>query len=131
MSDEINGTVVPQNEEPVKEEHVSAPAPAPVSRREGYGDRPIRKRHNGEDYDSRDKGGESGRFSRFKKKGCRFCRDAEMINYKKVDILERFITDGGKILPRRVTGTCAKHQRIVAREIKKARIIALLPFIEK
>ncbi|MBN1532646.1 MAG: 30S ribosomal protein S18 [Spirochaetes bacterium] len=53
------------------------------------------------------------------------------MDYKKVDLIERFITDGGKILPRRVTGTCAKHQRLVARAIKRARILALVPFIEK
>ncbi|HPN14325.1 MAG TPA: 30S ribosomal protein S18, partial [Spirochaetota bacterium] len=45
--------------------------------------------------------------------------------------LERFVTDRGKILPRRVTGTCARHQRVIAREIKRARIIALLPFVEQ
>jgi small subunit ribosomal protein S18 len=54
-----------------------------------------------------------------------------MIDYKKHEILERFITDRGKILPRRVTGTCAKHQRAIAQEIKRSRIVALLPFIEK
>lgn len=72
------------------------------------------------------------RLSRFKKKVCRFCHDKSyVIDYKRSDILENFITDRGKILPRRITGTCAKHQRDVAREIKRARIIALLPFVEK
>ena len=72
------------------------------------------------------------RLSRFKKKICRFCHDKSYaIDYKRSDILENFITDRGKILPRRITGTCAKHQRDVAKEIKKARIIALLPFVEK
>jgi len=69
---------------------------------------------------------------KFRKKVCRFCHDKDLpLDYKRSDILERFITDRGKILPRRVTGTCAKHQRQVAREIKRARIIALLPFVEK
>ena len=72
------------------------------------------------------------RLSRFKKKVCRFCHDkSHTIDYKRSDILENFITDRGKILPRRITGTCAKHQRDVAKEIKRARIIALLPFVEK
>jgi len=72
------------------------------------------------------------RLSRFKKKVCRFCHDKSYtIDYKRSDILENFITDRGKILPRRITGTCARHQRHVAKEIKKARIIALLPFVEK
>jgi small subunit ribosomal protein S18 len=72
------------------------------------------------------------RASKFKKKICRFCNDAKVvIDYKNKDLLEDFITDRGKILPRRVTGTCAKHQRDVAREVKRARIIAIIPFVEK
>ncbi len=72
------------------------------------------------------------RVPRFKKKMCIFCQDKNVaIDYKRPDILERFITDRGKILPRRVTGTCSKHQRIVAREIKRGRAIALLPFVEQ
>jgi small subunit ribosomal protein S18 len=51
-----------------------------------------------------------------------------MIDYKNVELLQRFITDGAKIRPRRQTGTCAKHQRELARAIKRARHIALLPF---
>ncbi|MBN1501767.1 MAG: 30S ribosomal protein S18 [Spirochaetes bacterium] len=71
------------------------------------------------------------RVPRFKKKVCRFCHSKDVaIDYKRSDILEKFITDRGKILPRRITGTCAKHQRLVATEIKKARMIALLPFVE-
>jgi len=50
------------------------------------------------------------------------------ISYKQVDVLKRFVTDRGKIRPRRQTGNCAKHQRVLAREIKRARFIALLPF---
>ena len=71
------------------------------------------------------------RVPRFKKKVCRFCHNKDaVIDYKKIDVLERFITDRGKILPRRITGTCAKHQRVLAQEIKRARMIALLPFVE-
>lgn len=77
-------------------------------------------------------GGREQRFSRFKRKVCRFCTDkSAVIDYKRSEILERFITDRGKILPRRVTGTCARHQRDLAKAIKRARIIALLPFLEK
>lgn len=87
------------------------------------------------DSDSRDRegGGEySPRPPRFKRKVCLFCQDRSIkVDYKRPDILERFITDRGKILPRRVTGTCSRHQRHVAREIKRARIIALLPFVEQ
>jgi small subunit ribosomal protein S18 len=51
------------------------------------------------------------------------------IDYKEADMLRRFITERGKILPRRITGTCAKHQRAISLAIKRARMIALLPFV--
>lgn len=62
-----------------------------------------------------------------RKKICYMCTGKD-INYKDVDILKKYINERGKILPRRVTGACAKHQRYIAGEIKKARIIGLLPF---
>ena len=65
----------------------------------------------------------------FRKKVCRFCANKAKIDYKDVDGLRRFTTERGKILPRRITGTCAKHQRRVALEIKRARAICLLPFV--
>ncbi len=65
----------------------------------------------------------------FKKKVCRFCTQKMKIDYKDADTLRRFITERGKILPRRITGTCAKHQRSVALAIKRARTLALLPFV--
>ena len=60
---------------------------------------------------------------------CQFCADKTIsIDYKKADMLRRFISDDGKIRPRRQTGTCARHQRVLAGAIKRARHIALLPF---
>jgi small subunit ribosomal protein S18 len=50
------------------------------------------------------------------------------INYRLIDVMKRYVTDRGKIRPRRQTGNCAKHQRVLAREIKRARYMALLPF---
>lgn len=65
-----------------------------------------------------------------KKKVCQFCTDRDLaIDYKDVETLSKFITDRGKILPKRVTGACAIHQREVARAIKRARIVALLPYV--
>ncbi len=65
-------------------------------------------------------------------KVCPFCTDPQLlIDYKKVDLLRRFITEEGKIRPRRQTGTCARHQRALARAIKRARHLALLPFTGK
>ncbi|WP_422446303.1 30S ribosomal protein S18 [Thermoanaerobacterium sp. DL9XJH110] len=64
-----------------------------------------------------------------KKKVCSFCMDKiETIDYKEVNRLKKFITERGKILPRRITGNCAKHQRQLTTAIKRARNIALLPF---
>lgn len=64
-----------------------------------------------------------------RKKVCQFCADkVEAIDYKDVVKLRRFISERGKIMPRRMSGTCAKHQRELATAIKRARIIALLPF---
>ena len=67
---------------------------------------------------------------RTRRKVCVFCADKiESIDYKDTARLRRFVSERGKILPRRMTGTCAKHQRELAIAIKRARIIALLPFV--
>ena len=66
----------------------------------------------------------------FKKKVCKFCSQKVKADYKIPEALRRFTTDRGKILPRRITGTCAKHQRALTLEVKKARCLALLPFVE-
>ena len=81
---------------------------------------------DGRDGDDR-RGGKGKVF--FKKKVCKFCIQKLKIDYKDADTLRRFITERGKILPRRITGTCAKHQRALALAIKRARMIALLPFV--
>ncbi|HPS41058.1 MAG TPA: 30S ribosomal protein S18 [Anaerolineaceae bacterium] len=60
---------------------------------------------------------------------CQFCADKNIaIDYKQSDMLRRFVTEEGKIRPRRQTGTCARHQRALAAAVKRARQIALLPF---
>ena len=65
-----------------------------------------------------------------RKKVCYFSvNNIEYIDYKDVDLLKKFISERGKILPRRVTGTCAKHQRMLTRAIKRARQMALLPYV--
>ncbi|AHM57490.1 30S ribosomal protein S18 [Peptoclostridium acidaminophilum DSM 3953] len=64
-----------------------------------------------------------------RKKICAFCADKnKTIDYKNVDGLKKYITERGKILPRRISGTCAKHQREITLAIKKARTIAILPY---
>jgi len=76
--------------------------------------------------DSRDRG-EKGFF--FRKKICKFCSEKlETIDYKDVARLQKFVTEKGKILPSRISGTCARHQRRLTRAIKFARAIAILPY---
>lgn len=66
----------------------------------------------------------------FMKKVCKFCVDkTEVIDYKEAAKLRKFITEKGKILPSRITGNCANHQRSIAVAIKRARHVALLPFV--
>lgn len=68
----------------------------------------------------------------FRKKVCRLCvNKIKTVDYKDVDLLKRFVTERGKILPRRMTGTCAKHQRVLSAAVKRARMVALLPFVKK
>ena len=72
-------------------------------------------------------GGGGRRFRR--RKVCRFCLDkVDLIDYKDVKLLQGYVPERSKILPRRISGTCAPHQRMLAEAIKRARNIALLPY---
>ena len=76
------------------------------------------------------KGGKRRRRIYHRRKVCRFCADTSLsISYKEPRTLKYFITERGKILPRRISGCCAKHQRSLTLEIKRARSIALLPYV--
>lgn len=69
-------------------------------------------------------------MNRGRVKVCRFCEDKVLtIDYKSERVLRRFVTERGKIIPRRMTGTCARHQRVLMRAIKRARHIALMPYV--
>lgn len=73
-----------------------------------------------------------GKFSKgkqFKKRFCRFCADKIEIDYKNIGLLKNYISDRGKILSSRFTGVCVKHQRILTRAIKRARNIAIIPYV--
>ena len=89
-------------------------------------DAPVRSEHS-------EHGDKPKFFKRpMRRKVCAFCADkVSDIDYKDVDKLKKFVTEKGKILPRRQTGTCAKHQRQLTVAIRRARIMALLPFEEK
>ncbi len=69
---------------------------------------------------------------RTKRKPCGFCVDKAIdINYKDVGRLKKYVSERGKILPRRISGNCAKHQRMLTVAVKRARIIAFLPFVNE
>jgi small subunit ribosomal protein S18 len=69
-------------------------------------------------------------FEARKKKVCRFCENKILaINYKDDKLLRRFLTERGKIIPRRISGNCAKHQRELNRALKRARQLALVPYL--
>ena len=111
MADEVN-------------HEVSTPGARPQSRSGDRGDRP--------DRGERGPGGggrEGGRKFFRRKKVCRFCVEKiDDINYKDVRLLQQFVAERGKIVPRRLTGVCTPHQRRLTAAIKRARNIALLPF---
>ncbi len=70
------------------------------------------------------------KYRRPRKKVCQFCADkSDSIDYKDINTLKKYISERGKILPRRVTGTCSMHQRELTTSIKRARQIALLPYV--
>jgi len=69
---------------------------------------------------------EENKFRRKKKKICQMCA-GKGVDYKDVMIINRYVNDKGKIMPRRMTGACAKHQRYIAMQIKRSRIMALIP----
>ncbi len=72
------------------------------------------------------------KFRKMRKKVCPMCANKEMVlDYKNQDQMKKFINEKGKILPRRATGACAKHQRDITQAVKRARHIAVLPFTNK
>ena len=79
------------------------------------------RRNNDDDYNPR--------FRKMRKKVCPLCANKDLVlDYKNAEQLRKFINDKGKILPRRATGACAKHQRDITLEVKRARHIAVLPY---
>src|SRR2546422_11726003 len=116
------------------EEQKQAAAPGAAPRREGGHGGPRREGGPGGGGPGGGTGGPGGRprgkrqYFR-KKKVCKFCVEKmDFIDYKRADILSQFVQERGKILPRRMTGVCARHQRWLGVAIKRARNIALLPF---
>ena len=82
------------------------------------------RRNNDDDYNPR--------FRKMRKKVCPLCANKDLVlDYKNAEQLRKFINDKGKILPRRTTGACAKHQRDITLAIKRARHIAILPYTTK
>lgn len=87
------------------------------------GPRPARERSD------EDKGPPRGRRPMFRRRVCRFCADKSLaIDYKDLRTISAFVTERGKMTPSRITGNCARHQRLLTTAIKRARSVALLPF---
>jgi len=115
----------------VKEE-VKREAPAARTGEQATDRRPAARdgEQGGDRRPARRQGGQSGgrKFQR-RRKFCKFCADKTLtIDYKDPDQLGQFVTERFKILPSRVTGTCAKHQRVLTTAVKRARVLALLAF---
>ena len=84
-----------------------------------------RKRNNNQDDDFNPK------FRKVKRKVCALCNDKNLVlDYKNSEQLKKFINEKGKILPRRATGACAKHQRLITLTVKRARHIAIIPYTQ-
>jgi len=113
-------------EETVTEEKTEAPADAQAPASEGNNsERPERTEREGDRGDMRMR----RRPIRRRRKVCAFCEDDKLvIDFKDVNTLKKYISERGKILPRRITGNCAKHQRAVTLAVKRARHVALLPY---
>src|SRR6478609_1133212 len=93
-------------------------------------ERPSRdsREERGMDKDGDDRGGRRGGFGR--KKVCRFCSDQDFVmDYKDIRMMQSFITEHGKIVPRRISGNCAQHQRKLTTAIKRARNLALVGYV--
>ena len=82
-----------------------------------------------DDGDRRPMGGRGGGRRMHRRRVCRFCIDkVDLIDFKDVRLLQNYLPERGKILPRRISGTCARHQKQITLAVKRARILALLPF---
>jgi len=115
-----------------KTEEAPATAPAPAAVPSAAPSHPSGPPRGRGDRRERRGPGEGGRFRRPGRKPCRFCAEKIVqIDYKDVNRLKSFVTERGKILPRRMTGTCSRHQRELTRAVKRARNIAMLPFMVK
>ena len=106
----------------------------PTGDRGGYRREGGPRREGGFGGDRGERGGYQGRGRHktfFKRKVCKFCIKKATIDWKDAGGLKRFTSERGKIMPRRITGTCSKHQRELARAIKRARTVALLPYVSR
>ena len=123
MSDEVKSVPEEQIVNKVKEVNTEVKEARPVDIQ--------RDNRNGQRNDRPQARGGPYRPYYKRRKVCKFCIKKATINYRDGVALKRFTTERGKILPRRITGTCAKHQRQLARAIKRARALALLPYVAK
>ena len=126
MSEEIKEEIAEEvKEEAVAEETAEAPAENRDSESADGGNGERAERSEGDRGDMRMR----RRPIRRRRKVCAFCEDKNLvIDFKDVNTLKKYISERGKILPRRITGNCAKHQRAITLAVKRARHVALLPY---
>jgi small subunit ribosomal protein S18 len=140
MADDVKTTEPEAPQQPASPAQSTAPgepriAERPPERAERPPERPPERGDRGpRSGDRGERGGDRGRGRHkgfFRRKVCKFCIKKASIDYKDAAGLKRFTSERGKIMPRRITGTCAKHQRQLATAIKRARALALLPYVTR
>ena len=131
--EETTAEVMEPREEnrPAEGQGAAAPSNTESQRSSGYRGNPNYRGGGNSNYQN-SQGGPNDRrmMHRRRKKVCEFCKEkVEHIDYKDTLRLRKFLSERSKILPRRITGTCAKHQRVLTEAVKRARQIALIPYI--
>ncbi|MGA1982013.1 MAG: 30S ribosomal protein S18 [Acidobacteriaceae bacterium] len=129
MADETSTPSTPQSEPAAREARPYTPRPAYAGPGGGGGSRPPRPAGGPGGPGGPGAGGPGGRKFFRRKKVCKFCTERiDAISYRDVRLLQGFVAERGKIVPRRLTGVCTRHQRKVSQAIKQSRNIALLAF---
>jgi small subunit ribosomal protein S18 len=129
MADETSTPSTPQSEPAAREARPYTPRPAYAGPGGGGGSRPPRPAGGPGGPGGPGAGGPGGRKFFRRKKVCKFCTEKiDAISYRDVRLLQGFVAERGKIVPRRLTGVCTRHQRKVSQAIKQSRNIALLAF---
>jgi len=127
QNEESKASEIDAEKKPIKNNYVQKNEKGPRMEKD---ERSTRNDRSDRDYNDKYRSGPRHKPF-FRRKVCKFCTKKYKMDYKDVSVLRRFTSDRGKILPRRITGTCAKHQRQLSKTVKRARVLALMPFVAK